>query len=323
MKQTTFYNTISAATGRLLILAGFIFCLLQPAIVTAQTDSAAAPADTTAVAAEEAAAEELISPSVDLISIQKGDSSVDLKATVKAKVDGKQRKLYGLKITFYQLTDSAETEVGKLVTDRNGIAIINVKAGQVLVNPDGTLRYKAVVSGPKNMEAGEGEVTVKRAMLVLTPVNEEGVFSVQLRLVDLSTGTETAVPETAVGLFVKRSFLPLKIGEGTTDENGDATVEVANNLPGDPLGNITLLAKLDENETYGYLETASTQKWGIPVSNRIEDQPRALWSSHPPLWMLITFIILMTAVWGHYIVIVYELIRLRKEQPHAADATQP
>lgn len=323
MKQTTFYNTISAATGRLLILAGFILCLLQPATVTAQTDSAAAPADTTAVAAEEAAAEELISPSVDLISIQKGDSSVDLKATVKAKVDGKQRKLYGLKITFYQLTDSAETEVGKLVTDRNGIAIINVKAGQVLVNPDGTLRYKAVVSGPKNMEAGEGEVTVKRAMLVLTPVNEEGVFSVQLRLVDLSTGTETAVPETAVGLFVKRSFLPLKIGEGTTDENGDATVEVANNLPGDPLGNITLLAKLDENETYGYLETASTQKWGIPVSNRIEDQPRALWSSHPPLWMLITFIILMTAVWGHYIVIVYELIRLRKEQPHAADATQP
>jgi hypothetical protein len=39
------------------------------------------------------------------------------------------------------------------------------------------------------------------------------------------------------------------------------------------------------------------------------------------MWMLITFIILMTAVWGHYIVIVYELFRLRKEQP-AVDATQ-
>lgn len=323
MKRTTCYNTICTATGRLLLLAGFLFCLLQPGLIMAQSDTAAAPADTTAVAAEEAAAEELISPSVELISIQKGDSSVDLKATVKAKVDGKQRKLYGLKIIFYQVTDSAETEVGKLVTDRNGIAFLNVKAGQVVVNPDGTIRYKAVVSGPKNMEAGEGEVTVKRAMLVLTPVKEEGLLSVQLRLVDLSTGKETPVPETAVGLFVKRSFLPLKIGEGTTDENGDATVEVANNLPGDPLGNITLLAKLDENETYGNLETASIQKWGIPVSNRIEDQPRALWSSNPPMWMLITFIILMTAVWGHYVVIVYELIRLRKEQPQTTDATQP
>ena len=219
------------------------------------------------------------------------------------------------------VTDSAETELGTVVTDRNGFAILNVKAGQVVTNADGTLHFKVTVAGPKNMEAGEGEVTVKRAMLVMTPVKEEGLLSVQLKLVDLSTGEEKPVPETAVGIFVKRSFYPLKLGEGNTDENGEDTVEIPNNLPGDPLGNITLLAKLDENETYGYLETASTQKWGLPVSNRIEDQPRALWSSHPPMWMLITFIILMTAVWGHYIVIVYELFRLRKEQPPVADAT--
>jgi hypothetical protein len=37
--------------------------------------------------------------------------------------------------------------------------------------------------------------------------------------------------------------------------------------------------------------------------------------------MLITFIVLMVAVWGHYIIIVYELIRLRKEQPAAATNT--
>jgi len=170
------------------------------------------------------------------------------------------------------------------------------------------------------MEEGSGEVMVKRALLIMTPVKEGELYSVQFRLLDLSTGEEKPVPEATLGLFVKRSFNPLKIGEGTTDENGDASVEVPAGLPGDPLGNITLLGRLDEHETYGFLETASVQKWGVPVSNRIEDQPRALWSSHPPLWMLITFIILMTAVWGHYAVIVYELFRLRKEQPHA---TQP
>lgn len=296
--------------------------LFVPVLLPAQTDSGApAPADTAAAveAPEEA---ELISPAIELISIQKGDSSVDLKAIVKAKVDGKMRKLYGLKAVFYMITDSAETEVGTVVTDRNGFAMLNIKAGQLVTNPDGTLRFKVTVAGPKNLEAGEGEVTVKRAMLIMTPVKEDNLLSVQLKLVDLSTGEEKPVPETAVGLFVKRSFYPMKLGEGNTDENGEATVEVPNNLPGDPLGNITLLAKLDENETYGYLETASTQKWGVAVSNRIEDQPRALWSSHPPLWMLITFIILMTAVWGHYIVIVYELFRLRKEQPAVTDATQ-
>lgn len=296
--------------------------LFVPVLLPAQTDSGApAPADTAAAveAPEEA---ELISPAIELISIQKGDSSVDLKAIVKAKVDGKMRKLYGLKAVFYMITDSAETEVGTVVTDRNGFAMLNIKAGQLVTNPDGTLRFKVTVAGPKNLEAGEGEVTVKRAMLIMTPVKEDNLLSVQLKLVDLSTGEEKPVPETAVGLFVKRSFYPMKLGEGNTDENGEATIEVPNNLPGDPLGNITLLGKLEENETYGNLEVTSTQKWGVAVSNRIEDQPRALWSSHPPLWMLITFIILMTAVWGHYIVIVYELFRLRKEQPAVTDATQ-
>ncbi len=295
--------------------------LFVPVLLPAQSDSGApAAADTAAaVAAPEEA--ELISPAIELISIQKGDSSVDLKAIVKAKVDGKMRKLYGLKAVFYMITDSAETAVGTVVTDRNGFAILNIKAGQLVTNTDGTLHFKVSVAGPKNLEAGEGEVTVKRAMLIMTPVKEDNLLSVQLKLIDLSTGEEKPVPETAVGLFVKRSFYPMKLGEGNTDENGEASIEVPNNLPGDPLGNITLLGKLDENETYGYLETASTQKWGVAVSNRIEDQPRALWSSHPPLWMLITFIILMTAVWGHYIVIVYELFRLRKEQPSVSDAT--
>lgn len=322
MKQVQQYNSRQKGIRHFLLLAGLLICLLRPAFVQAQADSGTRPATDTAaaVAAPEEAA--LISPAIELISIQKGDSSVDLKATVKAKVEGKMRKLYGLKAEFYMLSDTAETAVGTVVTDRNGFAILNIKAGQVVTNTDGTLHFKVKVGGPKNLEAGEGEVTVKRAMLVLTPVKEDKLLSVQLKLVDLSTGEEKPVPETAVGIFVKRSFYPLKLGEGNTDANGEATVEIPGNLPGDPLGNITLLAKLDENETYGYLETSSTQKWGVPVSNRIEDQPRALWSSHPPLWMLITFIILMAAVWGHYIVIVYELFRLRKEQPQAADATQ-
>jgi hypothetical protein len=320
MKQVQ-YISCKKLTRHLLLLAGLLICLLRPVYVQAQSDTGTKPATDTAAAVAAPEEAELISPAIELISIQKGDSSVDLKATVKAKVEGKMRKLYGLKAEFFMLSDTAETAVGTLVTDRNGFAVINLKAGQLVTNADGTLHFKVKVAGPKNMEAGEGEVTVKRAMLILTPVKEDNLLSVQLKLVDLSTGEEKPVPETAVGIFVKRSFYPLKLGEGNTDTNGEATVEVPNGLPGDPLGNITLLAKLDENETYGYLETASTQKWGVPVSNRIEDQPRALWSSHPPMWMLITFIILMTAVWGHYIVIVYELFRLRKEQPHTPDAT--
>jgi hypothetical protein len=139
-------------------------------------------------------------------------------------------------------------------------------------------------------------------------------MSVQVRLVD---GAGNPVKDATVGIFVKRLIQPQKLGEGTTDENGEAVVEFPNGIPGDEKGNLTIIGRVDENETYGNLEASSVQPWGVAVSNKSVEQPRALWSSHPPLWMLITFIVLMAAVWGHYIVIVYELFRLRKEEPHS------
>lgn len=260
----------------------------------------------------------LVSPSVTFVSIQKSDSSIDLKATMKAKINGTMIKLYGMKITFYSATDSSKKELGHVITDRNGVALLNYKAGDLTNSADGKIHFKAGFAGNKSLAADEEEVAVKRALLTITPVKQDSSLSVQVKLVDLSTGTETAVAETDLGVFVKRTFNPLKIGEGKTDDKGEVSVDVPGNLPGDAKGNITLLAKLDDNEQFGSLEASVTQPWGIPVSDKVQEFPRALWSSHPPLWMLITFIILMTAVWGHYIVIVYELFRLRKERPEPA-----
>ena len=91
-------------------------------------------------------------------------------------------------------------------------------------------------------ETAEGEVTIKRARLEIVPVKGDSTNSVQIKLIDIGTGEEKPMPEIAVGIFVKREFNPLKIGEGPTDESGEASVDVPNNLPGDDKGNITLLA---------------------------------------------------------------------------------
>ena len=118
---------------------------------------------------------------------------------------------------------------------------------------------------------------------------------------------------------VSRLGSMLLVGEEatyTTDSTGQVTAEFKRDkLPGDAKGNITLIGKLEENDVYGNLEASVVQNWGTPVSDELKELPRALWSSHPPIWMLITFIVLMTAVWGHYIVIIFELFRLRKEEP--------
>ncbi|MBL0069151.1 MAG: hypothetical protein IPP39_11855 [Chitinophagaceae bacterium] len=311
---------------QLVLMAGMLIMFLFPAKLFGQSDTTQVPAtDTATVAAEEPAKEEepsMLSPTVEFKAVQKSDNSIDLKAGLKAKVKNWPVNLYKMKVTFFQVVNDEDQELGFAITDNSGKAVFNVKGDSLKTNTDGKVQFKMVFAGNKMMESAEEVIAFKRARLEITPVKEDSLLTVQVKLVEVGTGAEIPIPEAAVGIFVKRLFLPLKVGEGTTDENGEASVEFPANLPGDAKGNLTLIAKLDENETYGNLEASVVQQWGTSVSNKIEDQPRALWSSNPPMWMLITFIILMVAVWGHYIVIIYELFRLRKEQPHPpTDAT--
>jgi len=282
------------------VVMALLLCL--PAALFAQKDSTAKEEEPS-----------LISPALDLATVQKADNTIDLKATIKTKIKGTFYKLPLLKIVFVQTADTAEKKLGFVITNDQGKAILNVKTDDLLKSKDGKLQFKASFAGNKQMEAADAEVTIKRAWLEINPVKEDSVLTVKAKLV--SPGADSSVKDVTIGIYVKRSFNPLKIGEGTTDGSGEVSVEIPGGLPGDEKGNITLLAKLDENETFGNLEAASVQKWGTALALKNTEQTRALWSSHPPLWMLITFIILMGIVWGHYLVIVIQLIRLRKEEP--------
>jgi hypothetical protein len=263
----------------------------------------------------------LISPSLEFISVQKGDNTIDLKAALKTKIKTSSIKLPMLKVSFLLVTDAGEKSLGFVITDLNGKALLNIKADSLATDKEGKIHLKAIFAGNKKMEPAEGEVTIKRARLEMTPVKEDSLLSVNVKLVDLANGKETPVSKTDLGIFVKRMFFPLKVGEGTTDDSGEANIEVPLDLPGDSKGDITLIAKLDENELYGNLETSIVQKWGTPVSDKLENLPRALWSAHPPVWMMVTFIILMSTVWGHYLVIIIQLFRLRKEEPEPDSPT--
>jgi hypothetical protein len=272
--------------------------------------------------AEKAAEPEAVAPSFDFTSIQHSDNTITLKATLKAKIDGTLTKLSGKKLVFFSTSDSAEQKLGEAVTDRNGTAALKLSADGLVANAEGKLNFKVTFEGGKNLEAAEEVVAFKRGRLVITPVKEDSTLTIQAKLVDLSTGAETPIAETNVAVYVKRLFNPLKVGEGATDEAGEVAVTVPNNLPGDSKGLLSLIAKVEDNENFGNMEAVSTQKWGVPVTDKVSSFPRALWSPNPPIWMLVTFIILMTTVWGHYIVIVYELFRLRKEEPHVNKETQ-
>lgn len=293
-----------------------LFVLSLPVRLIAQDDSTAQKEGPAA-----ATETEMISPAITFTAVQKSDMSIELKAALQAKVKGQFVKLYKMKVSFYRVVNEEAQELGFAITDGNGKATFQVKGDSLLVDKEGNLQFKAAFAGNKAMEAAEEVVSFKRARLEITPVKEDSLLSVQVKLVDLGTGQEVPVKDATVGIFVKRMFLPLKVGEGTTDEAGTAAIEFPQHLPGDAKGNLTLIGRLDENEVYGNLEATSVQQWGVPVSDKIEELPRALWSTNPPIWMMVTFVILMGTVWGHYLVIIIQLFRLRKEEPPPGSPT--
>ena len=254
-------------------------------------------------------------PLIEFVSVQKNDNSVDLKTSVKAKINGTLTKLAGFKIEFTIGTDSTAKKLGESITNSKGVAIFTCKPDQLTTNKEGKLNFKASFAGKDSIESAEEMIVAKRGRLEIVPVKEDSLLTVKVKLFDLSTGTEMPVDSTTLGVYVKRLFSALKLGEGETDATGETTVEIPKDLPGDAKGNLTLLARLDENETYGNLEASVVQQWGTPVSDEVKELPRALWSSHPPIWMLVTFVVLMSTVWGHYLVIIIQLFRLRKEEP--------
>lgn len=308
MNRTIYHFTIP---GKVLLKKLLPFLA---ALVCFRTTPATAQTDTTKAEEAEPEAVELISPAIDFTIVQLSNNTVDLKAIYKAKIKGSFTTLPGLKVKFYCISDSGDSKLGETTTTSNGIALLNVPASQLKADASGNINVKTVFTGNKTIEAAEEPAVFKRALLTVIPVKEDSLYSLEVKLVDLSTGTEQMVPEATVGIYVQRMFSPLKIGEGTTDENGAALVEIPNTLPGDAKGNLALIARLDESEAYGNLEASVVQPWGIPVSDTVKELPRALWSTHPPIWMLVTFIILMSTVWGHYLVIIIQLFRLKKDQ---------
>ena len=148
------------------------------------------------------------------------------------------------------------------------------------------------------MEGSEGDGSVTRAKMALTPVKEDSSITISLKVTALTAAGEVPIAETDVAVYVKRMIGRLKVGEGTTDEEGNLEIEFPMDLPGDDKGNLYITAVIEEHEEYGNIAAATVQPWGLPVSYQNTELPKSLWSPHPPSWMVIAFFVLMAAVWG-------------------------
>ena len=100
-----------------------------------------------------------------------------------------------------------------------------------------------------------------------------------------------ALKNAEVVLFATRYFGRLQIDKSVrTDNNGMATFNFAKNLPGNKVGDVELVVKVND-DNYGEIESKSTLKIGVPTDKPSLTEKRAIWNvlAKAPIWLIFLY----------------------------------
>jgi hypothetical protein len=214
----------------------------------------------------------------------------------------------------YFATGATDQPIGKIQTDQEGIARLVISSKGLPADASGMLNYKAKFLANAVYPEAEATVAAKPAKLALLFSIEDSIKVLKISATQKdSKNQDIPVPGETVNIYIPRLFSLLKIGEVTLDENGQGSFEFPKEIVGDTLGNLVVLARIEEHDVFGFVQGKNTINWGVPKHYYKAEVPsRELWTPIAPVWMIITLIIMLLGVWAHYGYAVYELVMIKK-----------
>ena len=254
---------------------------------------------------------EKISPYNTLQYFKNTDNQSSLQTTLTYSKNRMEIPIPGMEISFF--TSSTKKELlARVVTDDKGIARLTIEdVSKLPPDKEGLWQFVSENNGNDTIEASTTELSVKDAELEMSLSVVDSIRTITLTATTIQKGQRIPVSGEVVMIYVPRMFSLLPVAEATLDENGAATVEFPADLPGDEEGNLKIIARIEENPTYGNVEKSTFRNWGIPTSYSVPTTHRALWTKTPPMWMIVTLSILLAGVWGHYLFAVISLILIK------------
>ena len=259
-----------------------------------------------------------ITPYIQLQYIKNSADERMLQTTLTYSVNRMEVPLPGMEISFYS-GSVKKGELASVKTDEKGIARLPLGSGIRLdLENDGSWAFSSEFKGNDTIEAATSAIKVKDVRLEMTVSDTDSVKTIILKAVTSEKGKELPVSGEAVKIYVPRMFSLLPLGEVTLDEKGTGSLESPADLPGDTVGNITIISRFEDHPVFGNVERRMVQKWGVPTNYSVPVTHRALWTKTPPMWMIITLSILLTGVWGHYLFAVISLIIIKIESKRKA-----
>jgi len=243
-----------------------------------------------------------------------------IEVSTKNKKGRKFEPVKGIPVNVYLNEAGEKNLLGKTITDFSGTGRVALPASfKATWDSLNEFKFVAVSDSSAGVESLSGDVTIKKAILVIDTTSAEGVRTVTAQLKEKRGNEWVAVKDIEMKLGLKRSLGNLSVGDAetyTSDSTGMASAEFKHDsMPGDVKGNLILVARVEDNENYGNLVVEKPVPWGVASKADLKffDQ-RTLWSTRfrTPLWLLFIAYSIMIGVWGTIIYLVLQIIKIKK-----------
>jgi len=173
-----------------------------------------------------------------------------------------------------------------------------------------------VINFIRNYKVGRTALLIEKppikAQLWATIDEEDASVEVFAEFAD-KNGNFAKLVNAQVNFSAKKTFGNLGIGETFTDENGRAEFFVPESLIGDEEGLVNIVVALGE-EYEAKIIVLENAKIATPKDVPKLIHPGVIWSTNDnmPLWLLASFIGIVTMAWMAIVYVIVQIVKIRK-----------
>lgn len=169
---------------------------------------------------------------------------------------------------------------------------------------------------PPLAEIVDLDLTGSLLLTIKSNIESKKVFA---HLIDTTNGQAKPIANAQIKLMVKRMFGNLNIGEASSNQEGIAEFSIPNNLPGDTIGNITIMAIAGSEGKE--VRATSIEPLGVVTKPEKLLSKRAWWnkSRMAPIWLIATYTFCLL---GGLLAVAYVLMLLYKIKMYNSPKTE-
>ena len=237
----------------------------------------------------------------------------------KSKNERKFLPVPNISVKIYLTQEGDANLLGTVKTNNEGRAIVSFPPSvQALWDTATLFTIVGTTDASKDYRSISSETSATKAKINIDTVLVDGARNILVTVTKKQGKDWVPAKDIETKITVKRSIGNLSVSDAetyTTDSAGQATVEFKRiGIPGDEKGNITLVARTEDNEFVGNLSIEKTVPWGSNFVNQgIDFNRRTLFATRDkaPWWLLFLAGSIFIGVWSVIIYLVRQIIKMR------------